>query len=120
MKGPLLGTQDRDPIWAAFDTPDLIEQREELASPWLPFLEVSTMTMGLYVLPEDGVDHQEPHEQDEVYYVVGGRAMIEVEGESRQVKAGSVVYVKANADHRFFNIEEELKVLVFFSAAAPS
>jgi hypothetical protein len=28
--------------------------------------------------------------------------------------------VKANADHRCFNIEEELKVLVFFSAAAPS
>jgi quercetin dioxygenase-like cupin family protein len=36
------------------------------------------------------------------------------------VKAGSVVYVRAHADHRFFNIEEELKVLVFFSAADPS
>jgi mannose-6-phosphate isomerase-like protein (cupin superfamily) len=49
--------------------------------------------MGLYVLPEEGVDHQEPHEQDEVYYVVSGRAKIEVEGENRDVKAGSVVYI---------------------------
>ena len=110
----------QDPVWAAFELSDLIVQREELMQPWLPFLEVSTLTTGLYVLPEEGVDHQEPHEQDELYYVISGRAKIQVEGASREVEAGSLIYVKAHADHRFFDIEEELRVLVFFSAAEPS
>jgi mannose-6-phosphate isomerase-like protein (cupin superfamily) len=41
--------------------------------------------------------------------VLSGHAEIEIEGESREVKAGSVVYVKSHADHRFYNIEQELK-----------
>lgn len=109
-----------DPVWAAFELSDLIEQRQAAARPWLPFLEVSTLSAGLYVLPEGGVDHQSPHEKDEVYYVVSGRAVIEVEGERAEVGPGSVVYVKARAAHRFVDIEEELRVLVLFSAADPT
>jgi mannose-6-phosphate isomerase-like protein (cupin superfamily) len=109
-----------DPVWAAFELSDLIEQRQAAARPWLPFLEVSTLSAGLYVLPEGGVDHQSPHEKDEVYYVVSGRAVIEVEGERTEVGPGSVVYVQARAVHRFVDIEEELRVLVLFSAADPT
>ena len=83
------------------------------------FLQVSTMSAGLYVLPEGGVDHQEPHDQDELYYVVGSRATLQVADEMVEVGPGSVVYVRAHVEHRFLNIEEELSVLVFFSAAEP-
>jgi mannose-6-phosphate isomerase-like protein (cupin superfamily) len=115
-----LNSASKDPIWAAFDISQLIAQRAGQAQPWLPFLQVSTLTAGLYVLPEGGVDYQEPHDQDEVYYIVSGRATIEVEGENREVRPGSVIYVKAQAAHRFLDIEEELRVLVLFSAAEPS
>lgn len=109
----------RDPTWVAFDVSDLIDQQAESGRSWLPFLDVSTLSVELYALPADGVDHQRPHEQDEVYYVVSGRAMIQIEGEARQVGPGSLVYVKAHKDHRFVNIEDDLQVLVFFSAADP-
>ncbi len=109
-----------NPVWAAFELPELIARRAAAAQPWLSFLEVSTMNAGLYVLPEGGVDHQEPHRRDELYYVLSGTAALEVEGERRAVGPGSVIYVRAHTAHRFVDIEEELRVLVIFSAARPS
>ena len=75
------------------------------------------LSMGLYVLPAGGTDSQSPHTEDEVYYVVNGKAMIRVGAEDRDVGAGSIVYVAKNVEHRFHSIEEELKVLVFFAPA---
>jgi mannose-6-phosphate isomerase-like protein (cupin superfamily) len=73
--------------------------------------------MGLYVLPAGGVDPQSPHTEDEIYYVVSGKAQIKVADEDRVVQAGSVVYVAKNVEHRFHSIEEELTVIVFFAPA---
>jgi mannose-6-phosphate isomerase-like protein (cupin superfamily) len=73
--------------------------------------------MGLYVLPAGGTDPQNPHSEDEVYYVVSGRGKIRVGDEDRPVQAGSVVYVAKTVEHRFHSIEEELRVLVFFAPA---
>ncbi len=109
--------ENRDPEWAAFELSELVNQREEQARPYLPFLQVSTMSAGLYVLPEGGVDHQDPHDQDELYYVISGRALLDVAGERTPVRPGSVVYVRAQVEHCFRDIEEELRVLVLFSTA---
>ena len=73
--------------------------------------------MGLYVLPAGGTDPQSPHTEDEVYYVVSGKAKITVAGESREVQAGSVVYVEKNVAHHFHSIEADLTLLVFFAPA---
>jgi mannose-6-phosphate isomerase-like protein (cupin superfamily) len=73
--------------------------------------------MGLYVLPAGETDPQSPHTEDEVYYVVSGKAQILVADENRNVQAGSIVYVAKNMAHRFHSIDEELTVLVFFAPA---
>ena len=80
-------------------------------------LRVPALSAGLYVLPAGGADLQQPHTEDELYYVVSGRGAIQVAGESRAVEAGSVVFVKAGDDHRFHSIAEELVILVFFAPA---
>ncbi len=80
-----------------------------------PFLRVPKLNSGLYVLPAGTEDKQSPHRLDEVYYVISGKAKFKSGGEQTEVKAGSIIYVKAEIDHRFFNIEEELKIMVFFS-----
>ena len=103
--------------WEAFALDELGERREATSRPWLEFLKVPSLSTGLYVLPAGGQDRQSPHGRDEVYYVVAGRAVLEVDGERQPVRPGSVVYVKAEVDHRFVEIEEDLEVLVFFSAA---
>lgn len=65
--------------------------------------------------PAGSIDRQRPHQEDEVYYVISGRGTIRVADEERGVKAGSLVFVAAGVDHRFHDIEEDLRVLVFWA-----
>ena len=101
----------------AYELPQLISQREVANKLYLEFLKVPDLSMGLYVLPAGGVDPQSQHTEDEVYYVVKGKAQIQVADEDRTVQAGSIVYVAKNVEHRFHSIEEELTVIVFFAPA---
>ena len=101
----------------AFELAQLISQREASDKLYLEFLKVPDLSMGLYVLPTGGVDPQSPHTEYEVYYIVSGRAKIKVADEDRAVQAGSIVYVAKNVEHRFYSIEEELTVIVFFAPA---
>lgn len=101
----------------AFELAQLIQKRADSNKLYLEFINVPDLSMGLYVLPTGGVDPQSPHTEDEVYYVVSGRAKIQVADEDRSVQAGSIVYVAKNVEHRFHSIEEELMVLVFFAPA---
>jgi mannose-6-phosphate isomerase-like protein (cupin superfamily) len=101
----------------AFELASLHAQRESSNKLYLEFLKVSDLSMGLYVLPAGGTDPQSPHTEDEVYYVLSGKAQIKVGEEDRTVQAGSIVYVAKNAEHEFHSIEEELTLLVFFAPA---
>lgn len=81
------------------------------------FLRVPDLSGGLYVLEAGATDPQQPHSEDEVYAVMGGKAKIEVGSAVHPVAKGSVVFVDAGVPHRFFDIEERLEVLVFFGPA---
>jgi quercetin dioxygenase-like cupin family protein len=101
----------------AFELAQLIDDQAASKRLYLEFLKVPDLSMGLYHLPAGGTDPQSPHTEDEVYYVVKGKAKIKVAAEDRAVQAGSVVYVAKNVEHRFHSIEEGLTVLVFFAPA---
>lgn len=104
----------------AFELAQLISQQASSNNLYLEFLRVPDLSMGLYVLPAGGTDPQSPHMEDEVYYVVSGRAKIKVGEEDRDVETGSVVYVEKKVEHRFHSIDEDLRVLVFFAPAEDS
>jgi mannose-6-phosphate isomerase-like protein (cupin superfamily) len=97
--------------------PELAEQRVQSGRPYREFLRVPAMSAGLYVLPAAGTDEQKPHREDEIYYVVRGRARFKAGFEDREVSAGSVIFVAAEVGHRFYDISEALEVLVFFAPA---
>lgn len=101
----------------AYELSQLLSQRKDTNKLYLEFLKVPDLSMGVYVLPAGGTDPQSPHTEDEVYYVVSGKAKIKVADEDRAVQAGSIVYVAKNVLHRFHSIEEELTILVFFAPA---
>lgn len=101
----------------AFELQQLQDERGRAQRAYLEFLRVPSLSAGLYVLPAGGTDPQQPHTEDEVYYIASGRGAIQVAGESRPVAAGSIVYVKAGDEHRFHSIAEELVILVFFAPA---
>jgi|SRR5438552_8426861 len=87
---------------------------------YLEFLRVSSLSAGLYVLPPGAVDTQQPHTEDEVYYVVQGRGMVQVASENRAIEPGTTIFVPARVAHRFHTITEELVLLVFFAPAEGS
>lgn len=100
-----------------FEITQLEKQRGQAGKLYLEFLRVPAMSAGVYVLPAGSTDPQEPHKEDEMYYVVRGRARMRVGSEDHAITAGSVIFVAANVDHRFHDIAEELAVLVFFAPA---
>jgi len=97
--------------------PEIEEQRAESGRSYREFLRVPAMSAGLYVLPAGSTDHQKPHREDEIYYVIRGRARFKAGIEDREVSAGSVIFVAAQVGHRFYDIAEELELLVFFAPA---
>ena len=105
-----------------FPLRDLQAERSRGQRPYLEFLRVSTMSAGIYVLPAGGTDQQKPHSEDEVYYVLSGRAHMRLrqpDGSERDlaVAAGDTIFVPAQQEHRFHSIEQELSLLVFFAPA---
>ena len=109
--------------------PEIEEQRAQSGKSYREFLRVPAMSAGLYVLPAGATDRQKPHREDEIYYVVRGRARFKAGSddreddrendreEDREVSAGSLIFVAAEVGHRFYDIAEELAVLVFFAPA---
>ena len=101
----------------AYELFHLLDQQNQSGQDYLEFLRVPALSAGLYMLAAGAVDMQEPHTEDEIYYVISGRGFIQVDQESRPVEAGSLVYVKALVEHRFHTIIEDLRVLVIFAPA---
>jgi mannose-6-phosphate isomerase-like protein (cupin superfamily) len=101
--------------------PEIEEQRAASGKSYREFLRVPAMSAGLYVVPAGEADHQKPHREDEIYYVLRGRARFkagsEGDKEDREVSAGSVIFVAAEVGHRFYDIAEELTILVIFAPA---
>lgn len=96
---------------------EIDRQRGESGKLYREFLRVPAMSAGLYVLAPGATDPQRPHHEDEMYYVVRGRGRFRVGDEDREISAGSILFVAAEIEHRFYDITEELAVLVFFAPA---
>src|SRR5882724_5607023 len=101
----------------ASELSDLDRQRVEAGKLYLEVFRTHALSLGLYVLPAGGVDAQQPHKEEEVYYVVSGRTMLRVDDEDRAVQPGSVIFAPPGMPHRFHSITEELRILVFFAPA---
>jgi mannose-6-phosphate isomerase-like protein (cupin superfamily) len=84
---------------------------------YVEFLRVPAMSAGVYVLPAGSDDRQTPHREDEIYYVVRGRARFRRGNDELAVAPGDVLFVAAHEPHRFHSITEELLLLVVFSPA---
>jgi mannose-6-phosphate isomerase-like protein (cupin superfamily) len=75
------------------------------------------LELGVYVLVAPEPDRQQPHEDDEVYVVLEGSGVLEVEGTTHPVGEGQAIFVRAGVDHRF-SAYEQLAVLVIFAKRA--
>ncbi len=105
---------EADPAFASFQLTDLQATMQESGRPWLPFFQGENVLAGIYSLKAGSEDGQPAHDTDEVYYVVSGKAKFTADGQTEEVTAGSILFVKAEVDHRFVDIEEDITLVVFF------
>ena len=71
------------------------------------------LEIGVYVLVAPEPDRQQPHDDDEVYVVLEGQGVLDVEGKEVLLREGHALFVPAGAEHRFSGYEE-LSLLVIF------
>lgn len=77
------------------------------------------LEVGVYVLVAPEPDTQQPHPDDEVYVVLEGTGVLQVDGADVPVKEGDAVFVEAGAEHRF-TAYEQLATLVIFTRPGAS
>ncbi len=79
------------------------------------FLRSGLFSAGLYRLASGSPDPQAPHAEDELYHVLSGRAVLEIDGRRHPVGPGSIAFVPREVEHRFVEIAEDLEALVLFA-----
>ena len=107
-----------DDAWQVFDINKLTARWKGGGTEYHEFLRAPSLSCGIYHLPKGARDMQSHHDEDEVYYVLSGSARMRVAGEVQDVRAGSVLYVRATEKHSFFEIDEDMTLLVFFAAGS--
>ena len=87
------------------------------AETWTEPLRVPALSVGVYLLSTGSTDDQTPHDEDEIYYVVRGRAVLRTGSSTRAVGPGDCIFVATGDTHRFEDITEDLELLVVFAPA---
>ncbi len=96
---------------------EVAEERARVGNAYLEFLRIPSMSAGVYVLGAGSSDRQSPHRQDELYYVIRGKARMRAGAQDQAVRPGTLIFIAAGIEHRFYDIEEEISLLVFFAPA---
>jgi mannose-6-phosphate isomerase-like protein (cupin superfamily) len=95
--------------------PMVVAAADVEARPWREVVRSAALSAGVYALDRGAVDGQQPHAEDEVYVVVSGSAVLDVDGTRTEVAPGSVAFVPAGLAHSFVDISEDLRVAVVFA-----
>jgi mannose-6-phosphate isomerase-like protein (cupin superfamily) len=99
----------------AFDV-EVVKQRLSEAGGYEVVHSSPGLEIGVYVLAAPEPDRQQPHEDDEIYIVLEGTGVLDVEGEKVELREGHALFVPAGAEH-WFSAYERLSLLVIFERA---
>ena len=108
-----------DSDWQVYQLAELAEKVEGTEARFHEFLRVPALSGAIYRLPAGARDMQAPHLEDEVYVVLSGRARLRIDGQDHEIAEGTILYVRATAEHSFFDITEDLTLLTFFGSNDP-
>ena len=94
---------------------DLTSTKSSLKNQDNLFLEVfRKKKVSIELYKPEKVDHQSPHDQDEIYVVAEGKGFFLCGEESTFVTQGDVMWVPKHKEHRFFDFSDDFSVWVIF------
>ena len=78
------------------------------------FLNKRSLAAGILFLKPGERDIQEPHDNDEIYYIISGDGFLKINKKDYRISKGKAFFVAKNVKHNFFGNTKELTVLYFF------
>ncbi len=81
-------------------------------APFVTMMAGGTMSVEVFAPKEQ--DLQEPHRQDELYFVHSGNGDIVINGQRFDAAAGDAFFVAAGVAHRFENFSDDFVTWVVF------
>ena len=100
-----------------FDLSNSLEKIKNSNSYFHTFINKDSLAAGVLVLQPGEEDTQEPHDSDEVYYVIAGDGFLKIKGKDYKVSKDKLFFVAKDVEHYFHGNKKELKVLYFFGGS---
>ena len=100
-----------------YDTERYLKQISNSNSYFNTFLNKSTLAAGILSLAPDETDIQQPHDSDEMYYILNGNGFLRINKTDYTIKPGKAFFVPKNVEHCFFGNTKQLNVLYFFGGS---
>ena len=97
-----------------FDLSNSLEKIKNSNSYFHTFINKDSLAAGVLVLKPGEEDTQEPHDSDEVYYVIAGDGFLKIKDKDYKVSKDKLFFVAKDVEHYFHGNKKELKVLYFF------
>ena len=98
-----------------FDTNEYIDKIKKSNEEYFhTFINKDSLAAGILFLKPGREDTQEPHDSDEIYYIIKGNGYLKINKKDYAVSHGKVFFVAKNVEHNFFGNTKDLIVLYFF------
>ncbi|MDH3278115.1 MAG: cupin domain-containing protein [Nitrosopumilus sp.] len=97
-----------------YDVSNYIEKIKTSNSYFNTFINTENLAAGVLVLKPSEEDTQEPHDSDEVYYVIRGDGFLKIKNKDYPIEQNKMYFVGKKIKHFFHSNKKELVVLYFF------
>jgi len=97
-----------------FDLTTYLGKIKKSGSYFYTFINRDSLAAGILVLQPGEEDMQEPHNIDEIYYVISGDGFLKINDKDFEVSKDKLFFVEKDVAHFFHGNTTELKVLYFF------
>ena len=97
-----------------YNVSEYIEKVKKSNEYFHTFINTQSLAAGVLVLQPGKEDTQEPHETDEVYFIIRGDGFLKIKNKDYPVEPNKMYFVAKNIEHFFYGNKKELVVLYFF------
>lgn len=97
-----------------FDLITYIKKIQKSSSYFQTFINKDSLAAGVLVLQSGEKDVQEPHDSDEVYYVISGDGFLKIKNKDYKISKDKLFFVAKNVEHYFHGNTKELNFILFW------
>ncbi|MBA4452815.1 MAG: cupin domain-containing protein [Nitrosopumilaceae archaeon] len=97
-----------------YDVSKYIEKIKNSDEYFHTFINKQSLAAGVLVLQPGEEDTQEPHQSDEVYFIIKGNGFLKIKNKDYPVEQNKMYFVGKEIEHYFHGNTKELIVLYFF------